>query len=143
MMNFKRVLVIAIMVLFAICIASSVQAEDGEIIHIGDLDFNIPAGFEKSEFCDENNVSKVNGIETVSNTLIYSGPDGLISIMTIDYNDEVFEELINDGEKSTMKDIDGYMFKENGEYIFKYIHNDTLVEVSAPNKELIESILVK
>ena len=140
----KKILTIVIILLLAFVIVGSVQAEaNGTKTTIRGIDFNIPEGFQESELSDKNNVS--DSINATTETMIYTGNDGVFTIMVIEYGDGVTDNLLKDfGDNATIKNINGAFKKEDGgNCSFTYLKDKCLVQVTGQDKEFIENVIIE
>lgn len=140
-MNFKKILTILLIVFLAMVIVGTVQAEsNGTKTTIRGIDFNIPDGFEKSNYSVEGNVS--NSTDSVTDILIYTGDNGTISITVIEFKSPVSQSLLEDsGDNITIKNVTG-CFKDNKKDCdFKFIDGNRFVTINGDNKELVESVI--
>lgn len=142
MVNKKILLVFAIAIL-AVGMVSCASAADGTIENIRGIDFNIPSDFVKSDLSVQDNETN---IATTDICLYTDSNNDIYSIMVIEYKSAPSDSLLKegeDGEKTTIKNIDGYIGPDSfGDLVFKYLDGNCLVEVSAPTQDKIEEILI-
>ena len=141
-MENRKILFILAIAIVAVGVLGFVSAAEGTTENIRGIDFNIPSDFVKSNYSDQNNESNI----ATTDICIYSDSRGdVYSIMVMEYKSSP-DGLLNekdDGNKTTIKNIDGYLTKEsNGDLVFKYIKGKCLVEVSAPTKDKIEEMII-
>jgi hypothetical protein len=139
-MNYKKILTILLIIGLAFVIVGSVQASsDGEKATIRGIDFNIPDGYEESDLSDRDNVSDI----ATTDTIIYSGDDGVFSIMVMEFEDSIGIEELLEGENTTINDINGTIEElDDGSYYFNYINDTSFITIHVDEKDLFEDILI-
>jgi hypothetical protein len=121
-----------------------VDYEDGELT-IGDLDFNIPEGYK------ENSTLKKVGVDAGENfkgfLLSADGFDkgnDYIIVKVIFEDDDMDNDSYTPSEDSVAKEIagyDGYFSESNDEVVFDYLEDGKLVEVTAPDENVLTSVI--
>lgn len=145
-MKYKKILAITLIaVLAVVLIGAASAAESGNKTNIRGFDFNIPSGYEEmKDISVRNNTTSEGNVSVTTDMIFYTDGSDIACIMVLEFNSNISDSLINDdGEKTTLKNITGVMCNgTTGDYIFKYIKGNSLIEVSSENKTIIEEMLV-
>ena len=104
--------------------------------------FNIPDGYDEngSEIGIQSNVT-ANARETYDT---FTNGNNTIIVKVFYFDDGNFENLTSDhtdAENKTINNINGFLSSENDQVIFNYISNGKLIEIIAPNENILSSII--
>lgn len=120
-----------------------------ENVTVSGIDFNVPDGFKEAKNEAVDNMSfdspyvdyNISGKKLISN----NGSSVEISVSeSVEFtaDDSSAEIASQDGNKTTIKGIDGYEFYDDGTYGFSFAKDGKLVLITASEKELIDDVLI-
>ena len=174
-MKFNKIAIIAILAILTVVLAGSVSAFDlgflgggdseAQLITVGGIDFNIPAGFtENEDYKMVNEKSDSSGIDYYMSSAGFedSSKQNAIYVLVGDYGDfNVTDQIIEyvledmDYEKKTINGQDGYLVQqtitdssalmdvEQPIYMFVYHQNGDLVFLGATEEAYFSDIIIE
>ena len=125
------------------------DSPNDENVTVSGIDFNVPDGFNeaKNEAVDSMSFDSpyvdynISGKKLISN----NGSSIAISVSeSVEFtaDDSSAEIASQDGNKTTIKGINGYEFYDDGTYGFSFAKDGKLVLITASEKELIDDVLI-
>jgi hypothetical protein len=141
-MHYKKIVLMVLIVILACVAVSAVQAEsNGHTENIRGIDFNIPEGFVESNYSVKDNASEK--INATTDIRIYTNNKEIFDIIVIEYGFDINTTLTGDGEKVTIKNINGLLEHDDddGEYHFKYYKDNHYISICSKDKKLIEEVI--
>lgn len=125
------------------------MSNSGDNVTVDGIDFNVPKGFSEIENSSYDNETDDNPyVDYNMSVKVFTNASGdLIELSVsesadVNVTDSMARDASVDGNKTTINGVDGYVFEGTGFSGFSYAKDGKLVIVSAPNKELLNNIII-